>query len=249
MRMLFKKKIQKFSQVAKEKLKYYVYCLVDPRTKKIFYIGKGKNDRVFYHVKSDSKTDKGKLIKEIISTGKAPELYIVRHGLEEKEAFHVEGALIDLLKSNSWTKKELKNIIAGYCEFDYGMKTVEEVNAHYAIEKLNKEDIKHNVLIININKSYVKEEDIYEATRKSWVVSKKQIKKIDIVITEYKGVFRKVYKPEKWIIDKRFKGNNRLMFKGSDVSEEKEFIPYINKQSFRTKGIRNPILYVWGNKS
>jgi hypothetical protein len=39
-----------FSQKVQEELGYYVYCLVDPRDKKIFYVGKGVENRVFAHV-------------------------------------------------------------------------------------------------------------------------------------------------------------------------------------------------------
>lgn len=38
-----------FKQSVKEALNFYVYALVDPRDKKIFYVGKGSGDRVFQH--------------------------------------------------------------------------------------------------------------------------------------------------------------------------------------------------------
>ena len=38
-----------FSEKVKQKLGYYVYALVDPRDNKIFYIGKGINNRIFQH--------------------------------------------------------------------------------------------------------------------------------------------------------------------------------------------------------
>jgi hypothetical protein len=39
-----------FSAYACEKLGSYVYRLLDPRTGKTFYIGKGVNNRVFDHI-------------------------------------------------------------------------------------------------------------------------------------------------------------------------------------------------------
>lgn len=34
-----------------EQLKWYVYRLIDPRNGETFYVGKGKDDRVFSHAK------------------------------------------------------------------------------------------------------------------------------------------------------------------------------------------------------
>ena len=41
-----------FNQNVKEAIAYYVYALVDPRDQKIFYIGKGKDNRVFQHAEA-----------------------------------------------------------------------------------------------------------------------------------------------------------------------------------------------------
>ena len=38
-----------FKQTVINRLNYYVYCLVDPRDNRIFYIGKGHGNRVFQH--------------------------------------------------------------------------------------------------------------------------------------------------------------------------------------------------------
>ena len=66
--------IPQFSQKAQEELKYYVYCLVDPRDRKIFYVGKGVGNRVFAHAYAELRseglvTDKLDKIREIISSG------------------------------------------------------------------------------------------------------------------------------------------------------------------------------------
>ena len=62
-----------FKQTVIEALQYYVYCLVDPRDKKIFYIGKGVGNRVFNHAADalDENNESLKLdtIREIHSAG------------------------------------------------------------------------------------------------------------------------------------------------------------------------------------
>ena len=76
-----------FKQSVKEALGYYVYALVDPRDSKIFYIGKGKADRVFQHAAAaivDNSCDlKLDTIRSIKSEGKEVIHYIIRHNLEE----------------------------------------------------------------------------------------------------------------------------------------------------------------------
>ena len=42
--------MDKFSVTTIEKIGYYVYRLIDPRNGETFYVGKGKNNRVFDHV-------------------------------------------------------------------------------------------------------------------------------------------------------------------------------------------------------
>lgn len=57
---------------------------------KIFYIGKGKDNRVFQHAAATiDEIEQGlklETIKDIISEGKKVEYYILRHNLDEKEA-------------------------------------------------------------------------------------------------------------------------------------------------------------------
>lgn len=66
--------ITEFTQAVCEKIGYYVYFLRDPRDKKIFYIGKGKGNRVFNHVNRTLDdpvlSDKYSLIRTIEESGK-----------------------------------------------------------------------------------------------------------------------------------------------------------------------------------
>lgn len=84
---------------------YYVYVLVDPRDESIFYVGKGKGDRLRHHgyealLKADPGPRSGKVarIREVRKAGYEPRIDVVRHHLEEREALLVEAALIDCVE-------------------------------------------------------------------------------------------------------------------------------------------------------
>ncbi len=93
-----------FSQAVIENLGHYVYLLEDPRSSKVFYVGKGSGNRVFEHLATaclndteTAKADKNETIREIIAAGLEPKTSILRHGLEEDTAFELEASLIDFL--------------------------------------------------------------------------------------------------------------------------------------------------------
>ena len=101
-----------FDTKTKENLKWYVYFLVDSRTKQPFYVGKGINDRVFDHINcafgTDIDSNTYDKIREIRDAEAEVEHIIVRHGiLSEKAAFEIEAALLDTF---DYLKIELKNI-------------------------------------------------------------------------------------------------------------------------------------------
>lgn len=90
-----------FTEEISEKLKTYVYRLIDPRNGETFYIGKGKGNRMFSHIhveeslEGDAFDNKLKRIREIKLAGFEVAHVIHRHGMDEKTAFEVEAALID----------------------------------------------------------------------------------------------------------------------------------------------------------
>ena len=242
--------MKKFSEKTIEKLSYYVYLLLDPRNNKIFYIGKGKGNRIFAHIsgalENYSETEKIALIKEIIKGGYEVKHYIVRHGIENEDvAFEIEATLIDLLTHKDFEHlSQITNIVSGHNSWERGIKTVEEIEILYSAKPLDK--IEHNLLLININKTYNRNISIYEATRKSWRLDLNKVKKVEYVLAEYKGIIRAIFKPINWF---ETEDKKRKYFEGEEVKNKKILELYLNKEyTGKKKGQRNPINYIWKNK-
>lgn len=197
--------ISTFSEKALDSLNgYYVYALVDPRDDKVFYIGKGIGNRVFSHeIESDKarKSEKKKLqkIREIENSGFSVKRLIVNWGLSESEAFSAEATLINLLKF--MPDFQLTNEVSGHHVHE--CLTTEEFEILYGAVPLEKEDVKHSVLVIKINKLYRKgmsETELYDVIRGYWAASLKSIKdrKVEYVFGVHNGLIVAVYKPDEW---------------------------------------------------
>ena len=230
-----------FKQSVKEALAYYVYALIDPRDNRIFYIGKGKGNRVFQHAEAtiEDKTRDLKFdtIRSIKSEGKDVMHYIIRHNLEEREAFIVESTLIDILTYSKFNhNNQLTNLIAGHHQWDEGIKSIDEINALYDCSKIKVKE-GDNILLVNLNQSYnqakakgvYKRFDIYESTRKYWLISREKSKQIDYVLGVYKGIVRCVIKVKSYkFVDCAEDGTvfskPRCCFKGEISSDS----PYMN---------------------
>ena len=244
--------MENFSQKTVESLGYYVYVLIDPRDNKIFYVGKGKGNRVFAHVKcaveNEQETAKFDIIRAILKENKTVKHYILRHKLTEREAYLVESVFIDFLKYSDFEFVAKVSTIAGHHQWDEGIKTVEELEILYDCQSLTNSDFRHKVLSININKTYdLKSEDhpnIYEATRKSWKLNARKIQEIDFVFSEYRGIVRAIFKPEKWLRD-----GARWMFEGVEVTDKEIVNQYLHKSMPpRPKGSIIPTRYFYPQK-
>lgn len=252
--------ILEFSQKTKEELKAYVYALIDPRDNKIFYIGKGNKDRIFSHVNEAigtlRETKKLETIRSIENDRLKVKHFIIRHGLEDREAILLESVLIDFLTFKDFAEvAKMTNIAAGHYSFNQGIKTVEECEILYNCEELKAAEIEHNILIININNTFDQKKkkktenaiyvrpNIYEATRGWWVLSSKRARNVDYVAAEYKGIVRAIFKPEKWLQDIENRGERRWGFEGQEVTDEAIRKLYLNKSVPKDKGMSNPIRY------
>ena len=216
-----------FSQKVQEELGYYVYCLVDQRDKKIFYIGKGVGNRVFAHAcdaleYEDVSTDKLEKIREIIRSGHEVEHYIIRHKLTEEDALTVESVLIDFLTYQEFnTESLLTNIVAGHHQWDEGIMTTDQIMQIYDCKPLQLKS-GHKLLMVNLNRTYNKKDkngmrvnsDLYEITRKYWKVSKHNADQIDYLLGVYKGVVRCVLKPTtEWLPFKHREKDGRIIIR------------------------------------
>lgn len=189
-----------FDEKTKQNLKYYVYFLIESGTKKPFYIGKGKDDRVFNHMEcaleSETSNDKYNRIREILNSGKKLEHIIVRHGLTEKMALEIEASLIDTF---DYLKTGITNIAGGQKSIEKGLMTSDEVKRLYNADKLEK--IETNCIVININKKYERgsgENTIYNATKETWTIDKIKLSELKYVLSEYRGLIVEVFEVETW---------------------------------------------------
>lgn len=235
--------MQEFQPAVIEALKYYVYCLVNPRDNKIFYIGKGKGNRVFQHAKDslneNDQSLKLDIIRSILREGKQVGLFILRHNLTEETAFVVESVLIDLLTYQKFNKtNQLANIVAGHHQWDEGIKSIDEINAIYNCDKI---DVTSGelILLVSLNRSFDQAKangvyrriDIYDATRMYWDnISKKRAPEIKYVLGVYKGVVRSVIEVTsyKWALvaeDGTTFKRDRCIFEGKLIEDS----PYLNK--------------------
>ncbi len=230
----YKEKV--FGPAVCEEIGYYVYFLRDPRNQIVFYVGKGVDNRVFTHVfdtlETEQSSNKMELIREIHQAGLEVEYFILRHGLNEKTAYEVEAAMIDFIGLD-----KLSNEQDGHHNFDFGLRTTDQVKALYEAEDFAPED---PLVLININKQYKRTstpEEIYQFTRKSWVMAKTKLPKIKYAVATYGGLTREVYTISKWEAVKK-----RWAFHG-ELAPEQIRQKYIYKKYKQKKGAANPIRY------
>jgi hypothetical protein len=252
--------IDQFTQKTQEELKYYVYALIDPRDNKIFYIGKGYGNRVFFHINetiiNPTESEKLGIIRTIKIANECVKHVIVRHGLEEREAFLVESVLIENLTFKDFSEvAKITNIVAGHHSFYRGIMTADECEILYNCEVLNVEQVNHQVLLININRTFDGKKNrkntdpiyirsnIYEATRGWWVLDVGRARNVEYVLAEYKGVIRAVFKPRKWVQDIENRGERRWGFEGDEVLDKEILHLYLNKAVLKIQGMANPVRY------
>src|SRR5919108_2554458 len=121
---------ESFSPDVGRRLGWYVYRLIDPRNGETFYVGKGRGNRVFSHIRDepglegDDLDNKIRRIRDIRVAGFDVAHVIHRHGMDERTAFEVEAALIDAYPG-------LTNIAGGVGNNDFGAMHAKEIITRY----------------------------------------------------------------------------------------------------------------------
>lgn len=244
--------VDSFSPDIVANLKTYFYRLIDPRNGETFYVGKGKGNRVFSHIKAKTDLDgdeidnKLKRIREIRLAGFEVGHVIHRHGMDEKTAFEVESALIDAYPG-------LTNIVAGAGGNDYGAMHAEEIFRRYSADEAV---FKHKALLISVNRSAA-ERSLYDATRYAWKIDIRKAKKAEVILATMHGLIVGAFMAHKWLpatadnFPGRAEGDGvpgRFGFVGAEARDEIKRL-YIGKRvpdAFRKRGAANPIKYTWG---
>ncbi len=230
-----------FSQAVCEKIGFYVYVLKDPRTSEIFYVGKGVDNRVFHHIEeaitNPQITDKLDRIREIHSSHQEVELYLLRYGLTSLEALEIESACIDLLGFEN-----LVNSVKGHNSWERGLKSVDEVVQYYDANPINIEEPSIIIIINKLFKRNMSPEQLYEATRTSWVIGEKR-NKAHFAFAAYRGLVREIYSIQRW---QQAPIKGRWEFIGQ-VSPDSIRDKYINQslENYIKKGSQFPIRYTF----
>jgi len=225
--------IKRLPRCVTRELGYYVYLYVDPETEKVFYVGKGKGNRMLAHVGRKGKT----------------RVEVLIHGLKnERESLAVEMAAIGLLGLES-----LANKVHGHYSSRRGRMSLDELIALYQSKKAN---IREPAILIRIARAYrynMSPVELYDATRATWKVGGRR-KKAKYVLSGHDGIVREVYQIAIWLPSgstlkhDRPRGDpvkGRWEFVGK-VAEERVRHKYLNRsvRHYFPENSQNPIRYV-----
>ena len=263
---------EQWSPVTQEELKYYIYALADPRTKEIFYIGKGKGNRAYQHARaaaalsaSDVETSiasrKLERIQGLLKDGLEPEILLLRHGLEsEHQSYEVEASLLDFarLLDPSAEKRDvsvqLTNVAGGWHSAARGLMSAADAEALYAAEPLERDDFTARAIAFRVPRLWVPGmpmEELFEATHGWWRLGPRRTR-ADYAITVSKGVIRAIFSIERGSWRLRRDGDRgwerdekpRWGFDGAPAGSEMSAFVNRDIRSWFKKGHQSPTLYV-----
>jgi len=199
-----------FEDGVPDQLKWYVYVLLDPSTGVPFYVGKGRNRRVFAHLDEALRADppeqlespetKIGRIRSILKSGASPRHCILRHGCDsEKEAYAYEGLAIDAYRLAGI---DVANEVRGH-KSELGHATIAEINAKYGCtRKVDKEDFEVPAVLYRLNPydHNWSDAEVFERIKCCWPAAKWRRDKIQVACAVSDHVIRAVFRidPNGW---------------------------------------------------
>jgi len=233
-----------FSPKVQNILKSYVYAYIHPITGIPFYIGQGKGNRAFEHLRDNQDTEKVRVIRDLQGRGMEPEIVILRHGLSAEDAKLVESVCIDFAQLDN-----LSNRVNGKYSKMYGRASIEELQRRYDAPIV---EVSERCIAININSTYkpgMTDREIYECTRGIWTVGQAKTE-ADYALAIYQDVILEVYAIKGWFpagavfSERTFTPSGRHEFVGNvDPAMSAKYKGKSQPGLFK-KGKRNPIRYL-----
>ena len=113
----------------------------------------------------------------------------------------------------------------------------------------------HRVLLININRQFregASLDEVYEATRFAWKISKSRAEKAEVILATYQGEIKAAFIADEWLattsenFPDRKTSPGRFGFTGREASPDIQEL-YVGKRvpdELRKRGVANPIRYV-----
>jgi|CXWL01.1.fsa_nt_gi hypothetical protein len=178
-----------------EKLGWYVYRLIDPRNGETFYVGKGKNDRIFEHAQGSVGDQEDALgmklarIRSILAAGLDVIHVVHHHGIDDEEtAYRIETAAMDCYPG-------LTNLMGGHGGGQFGARHVEQIISDYAALEF---EPRERILAISIGQTH-SERSIYDAVRGVWKLDIERARQQEIVLAVIGRIVRGVFRAKEWV--------------------------------------------------
>ncbi|GHS93480.1 hypothetical protein AGMMS50276_04100 [Synergistales bacterium] len=261
-----------FSSGVSQNIGSYVYRLIDPRDGSTFYVGKGKGDRVFAHVKDAFRPGDGLIdeeneddvslklatIRAIIAAGLDVIHIIHRHGMDNDTAFEVEAALIDVYQG-------LANEIGGHGSADRGPMNVQQIDNLYKAKEINPDFDGYHCVIVKIRQATINNNDgnVYQAARRAWRIVRSKWDKLEpelkdghdhYVLAVVNGIVRAVYKNPTWSVYSLDPKGNPYRYEFTDTApvitgkDQPANVQWLDNRipsDFTRQGLADPFLLGW----
>lgn len=250
--------LNKFTPDVCKRLDYYVYRLIDPRTGQTFYVGKGKNNRVFAHAQDalkdydgvdylnaeqdDDISAKIQQIRDIHNAGLEVIMVIHRWGMDEATAYEVESALTDCYPG-------LTNEQSGH-DSDRGVANVDTIQRVLGLEEFDdSKAVPNEYMIIKIRQDVLNSRsgDVYKTARRAWHINSQNAARHKYILVSLYGEVIAIYKNAKWF--KSPTEPDRWEFEAVAANKQEDALiieRYLHKflpERYVKKGMARPTLY------